>query len=130
MVEPIRLTGILQATTNPGSKDIKFVLSVSGHEPINCVAEYRVVGQIAAGLGTALEVLRMALAKAGAILPFVAERLQAYHIEKDQLASQVVMVLTTVSGIQYTFQMPSQNAIEIADRLRTEAAKERPMWHG
>jgi hypothetical protein len=123
MTEFSRLTGMPQAIPNSGTKDIRFVLSVENGEPIMCVARYGVAAQIAGGLGTALRVLQMALDSEGAMEQVAVEGLEQVHIEKDRWSDNVVLRLTTVQGIPYVFQVPSQSASEIADRLKTEAAK-------
>ena len=104
MSEPLRLTGMPQAIPNGDTKEIRFVLSVSDGDPIICVADYGVAAQIASGLGTALRVLRMALAEEGALARVAAEELETVHIEKDLLSDQVVMHLTTILGIPYDFR--------------------------
>jgi hypothetical protein len=123
MPEYLHITGMLQASPNADTKDIRFALSASEGPPIMCVARYGVAAQIASGLGTALGVLRMALASEMAIEPVAVEEVQAIHIQRDLLSDQIVLELTTKHGIPHIFQIPSQTASEFADRLRTEAAK-------
>jgi len=64
MPDYVRLTGLSDAAPNAVSKDVRFVLSTS-EQPLRCVARYGVAAQIAAGLGTALRLIRMALASQG-----------------------------------------------------------------
>ena len=123
MAEFLQLTGMPQAIPNGSSKDIRFILSVSEGESIMCRARYGVAAQIASGLGTALRMLRVTLAAEGTVEPVAAEDIQEIHIQKTLLADAVVVELVTTPGIPYIFQIPSQMAAELADRLKIEAAK-------
>jgi hypothetical protein len=88
-----------------------------------CVASYGVAAQISSGLGTAIQILRMELAVQGAMEPVAPLQIQVADIQKEQWSDAVVMQLITDLGVPYIFQFPSQKAFEIADRLKTEAAK-------
>jgi hypothetical protein len=118
-----RLTGMPQAIPNGDTKDIRFTLTTSEGPPLTCVARYGVIAQIAAGLGTALRVLQMALTSENATELVAVENLEDVHIQKDRWSDIVVLLLTTVQGIPYVFQVPSQSASEIADLLKSEATK-------
>ncbi len=121
-----RLTGMPEAIPNGSTGDIRFVLSVSEGEPIMCVARYGVAAQIAAGLGSALDVLRTALAAQGATEPVAPTEIREVRVQKAFLADMMVVELITTMGIPYIFQFPSQMSEAIADRLKTEAAKDHP----
>ena len=129
MSEFSRLTGMPQAVPNANTKDVRFVLSVSEGAPIMCVANYGVAAQIASGLGSAIRVLRMALASDGTMEPIAAEEIREIHVQKDQWSDVVLVQLTTVLAIPYTFQISSQMAAEIADRLKTESEKPTQTGH-
>jgi hypothetical protein len=122
MAEFLQVTGMPQAIPNGLSKDIRFILSVS-EKSLMCRARYGVAAQIASGLGTALRMLRVALAAEGTVEPVAAEDIQEIHIQKTLLADAVVVELVTTLGIPYIFQIPSRMAAELADRLKIEAAK-------
>jgi hypothetical protein len=121
--ELLHLTGMPQAIPNTETKDIRFALSVSEGEPVMCVAPYGVAVQISSGLGTATQVLRMALTAQGEIEPVAAEQIQLVQFQKEQWSDVILMQLTTVQGVPYIFQFPSQYASEIVAQLKTEAAK-------
>jgi hypothetical protein len=129
MPDYLRLTGMPQATPNSNTRDIRFDLSVSEGEPIMCVARYGVAAQIASGLGTALRVLQMALDSEGAFEQVAIDKLQEFHVQKDPWSDRVVLRLTTIQGIPYIFEIPSQNASEIAERLKTEGSKPTQAGH-
>jgi hypothetical protein len=127
MPEFLRLTGMPQAIPTSNTKDIRFVLSVLDGEPIICAAGYGVAAQISSGLGTALRSLRVALAGQNAWEQVATEQIREAHVQKDQLPGQVLVQLTSVLGVPYLFQFPPQAALQIAEWLKTEAAKESPM---
>jgi hypothetical protein len=129
MSEPLRLTGMPQATPNGISREIRFILTVKDAEPIMCVAGYGVAVQIASGLGTALRILRMDLEQVGVVEQVAIEDLRTVHVQKDLLSDSVVIQMINSLGIPYIFRIPCQNAIDIADRLKIEAATERPIGH-
>jgi hypothetical protein len=116
-----------QATTDGNTEDIRFVLDVKDDSPINCVADYGTASQIASGLGNAIRFLRAALSAKGAVVPLSVEHLSTFHVERNLLEEEVVMTVTTASGIPYLFQLPTQVALELSDQLRTEALKANPM---
>jgi hypothetical protein len=127
MPDPIRLTGMPQAASHGDTNDIRFVLEVRDDNPIFCVADYGAASQIAAGLGQALFVLRMELAAKGSVVPISAEHLSKIHVDRDLLSGSLVMTVTTLLGVPFVFQIPTQAALEFADQLRTEALKEMPL---
>jgi hypothetical protein len=127
MVGLLQLTGMPQAIPNTVTEDVRFVLNVSAGNPIICVAKYGVATQIASGLGTAVKVLRYGSERAprvGAGLDWTAQEIQ---VLKDHLTGDITLHLTTALGIPHIFQIPSQTALDIADRLRTEAMQNRPI---
>jgi hypothetical protein len=129
MSDFLPITGMIQVTPNSNTRNIRFVLSVSEGQPIMCVASYGVAAQIASGLGSALRILRMVLASEGAIEPVAPETLSEVHIQRGTFDESVVMELRTTFGIPYLFQIPRQSALEIAERLKSEAEKTIPMGH-
>lgn len=124
MTEFLQLTGIPQIVPNSETRDIRFVLSVSDGGSIKCRSDYGTTAQIAAGLGTALKILQTTLESEGSFVELPAEKLEQVHIQKDQWSDNVFLRLTTMQGIPYVFQIPSQNALELSDLLKTEGSKE------
>jgi hypothetical protein len=127
MVGLLQLTGMPQAIPNTVTEDVRFVLNVSAGNPIICVAKYGVATQIASGFGTAVKVLRMALNARQGWERVSTEQLQEIQVLKDHLTGDITLHLTTALGIPHIFQIPSQTALDIADRLRTEAMQNRPI---
>jgi hypothetical protein len=124
MPESARITGMPLFTPNIVTKDITFVLSVEGSEPIDCVANFGAAAQIASSFGTALRVLRMALEEQSAWVTVATELLRAVDVQKSPLSGDIIMQATTTQGVPYIFRIPPQMAIALADRLRTEALKD------
>jgi hypothetical protein len=116
-----RLTGLEGALPNALSKDIRLIFKTP-KSSLLCIARYGVAAQIAAGLGIATRMLRMAMAVEGA----AAESISETHVVKNLLSDSVLVVLATPQGIPYTFDIPSQTAIDISEKLRTEATRSHP----
>ena len=127
MPDPIRLTGMPQATPNGITEDVLFVLEAGADDPIHCVADYGTVTQIASGLGNAIRLLRATLSAKGSVVPVSAEYLSTIHVERSLLSEDVIMTVTTAAGIPFLFQIPIQVALALSDQLRTEALKANPM---
>lgn len=125
--DPIRLTGMPQAVPNGDTGDISFVLEARDDNPIICVADYEAASQIASGLGNAIRLLRAVLSAKGSIVPVSAEYLSTIHVERALLSEDLIMTVTTASGVPFLFQIPIPVALEFADLLRTEALKANPM---
>lgn len=53
----------------------------------------------------------------------VAEELRECLVERDRWEDVVIMRLISLHGVPYTFAIPPQNALEIAERLKSEAQK-------
>ena len=126
MSETCIITGMPQAVPNIVKKVIRFTFTTVEGNIFSFEAPFGVAGQVAAGLGMALRVLRTALSSQNAVEPVAAEPIQQVHIQKAFLTDDVIVQLTTHSGIPFSFQIPSQSAEEIADRLKTEAQKKFP----
>ena len=116
---------MVRAIPNSQTKEVRFVLDVEEGKPLVCTAPYGIIAQMASALGSAATILRTFLA--GSAVKVAAEPLHEVHIEKDLLSNDVLVRVRTVAGIPYTFQIRPQDAVRIADRLRTEAQAERPM---
>lgn len=120
-----RLTGMPEAIPNGSTKDIRFALSIPDGEPILCVAGYGVAAQIASGLGKALDMLRAALTSQGAVEMIAPIEIREIHIQKAPLGEVMVLELITTLGIPYSFQFPLRISEALAERLKTEAGKDR-----
>ena len=123
MTEFTRLTGMPQSIPNGATKDIRFVLSVEGGEPLACVATYGVAAQIASGLGTSLSFLTVDLEKVQSYELVAPHQLVRADIQKDEWSDQVFLKLTTDQGIPYIFQFHVQNAVALSERLKIEGSK-------
>jgi hypothetical protein len=123
MSDNVRLTGLPQATPNVESKDVSFTLLVDKGDPIPCVASYGVAVQIAAALGTALNILQLAIDASHGAEKMAVEQLQNVNAQRDLFSESVVLRLTTVQGIPYLFELPCQSALQLAEKLKSEAAK-------
>lgn len=127
MNNPLRLIGMSEAVPNMNSKDIRFVLLVEGAPPLIYAGAYGVIAQIVTGLATALDSLKMALAQERAVVQISQIPIRQIQVQKALLAEDVVIEITSALGVPYVFQVPSQFAIELADRLKTAASQERPI---
>lgn len=127
MPDPIRLTGMPQATPNGITEDIRFVLETGHDNPIYCIADYAAASQMASGLGNAIRLLRAALSAKGSVVPVSAEHLSTIHVDRSLLSGDLIMTVTTALGVPFSFQIPIQVALELSDQLRTEALKANPM---
>ena len=112
------------AIPNGETKDIRFLLSVETGDPIFCVADYGIAGQIASTLGAALDLLRAGLIAEGAAVPIPAQELREIRIQKSLLEEIMIIELITTMGIPFVFQFPVRMAEALSDRLKNEAGKD------
>ena len=121
-----RVTGIPVAIPNGATKDIRFVLTVENGEDFLGVANYGVAIQVASTLGAALDLLRTGLTAQGEAVSIPAPQIREVRINKTLLGDMMAVELITTMGFPFVFQFPVHMSESIADRLRSEAAKDRP----
>lgn len=129
MPKLVRLTGLRSGDINPAVQEIRFVLAVGNARPMSFVAKFGVLSHIVSGLARMLMELEKVMRSSGQTTPSAAEEVTASHIQLDQMSGAILMRLTTVNGIPYTFALPRQGAAQIAEQLQSESARKNPAGH-
>jgi hypothetical protein len=119
-----RLIGIAGGGVDPQALEIKFDIATDGGAPLSCIMKYGAATQIIGALGRMFSALQeFAQKQKGRMEAVASEQIAAAHIQKDRFSGLVIFQVTTPAGIPYNFEMPSQVASDIADRLKTESGK-------
>lgn len=127
MNNPVHLTGMPEVVPNTGTKEIRFLLTASDGPPVIYAGTYGVIAQIISGLATAFDILKAALVQEGGVVQIAPIPIRHIQIQKALLADQVLIEITSALGVPYAFEVPVQDAIRIADRLKSAASEDRPM---
>ena len=123
MAKRYRLTGLPKGAVDTQEREIQFELSVAHERPLSFVARYGPAAQVISGLGRMLAELRRVLDEAKGMESTAAEAVATVQVQRDRWHDVVLVHLTTPEGVPYTFALPPQVAIGIADQLKTESAK-------
>jgi hypothetical protein len=121
-----RITGMPQAIPNGLTKDIRFIMTIENGEPVAFVSHYGVAIQIASTLGAAVDLLRTGLTAQGEAVSIPAPQIREVRINKTLLGDMMAIELITTMGFPFVFQFPVHMSESIADRLKSEAVKDRP----
>lgn len=116
------LRGLKDAAVDPDRREVYFALSVKNGPSPDFVGDAGVVRQIAGALGRMAFELRLPGPEATA-----AEKVDRYTVQRDPLSEVVILRMMTPEGIPYTFGIPLIAAADIAERLKTESAKAKPV---
>jgi hypothetical protein len=107
---------------NAEKQEIDFSLAVSDGRPLGFIAKIGVAEQIISGLGRMVRDLRQPKPQMTA-----AEDVAEYLVQRDAFGGPVLLRFVTPHGVPYTFALPAVAASDIAERLKTESQKERPV---
>ncbi|MGO9545837.1 MAG: hypothetical protein ACLPPF_13740 [Rhodomicrobium sp.] len=126
---PQRLTGIVTATPNTGTRDIRFAIEMADGSSAEFVAGFGAMEQLLSNLGMALHALTIALREQQGWEGVPVIPLREIQAQKNPLTDHILMNVITVLGVPFRFEFPPAIALALADRLRSEALKESEIGH-
>jgi hypothetical protein len=116
-----RLLGISNVRGHQETLDFDITIAVDREEPIEAIANLPVIEQMLPVLSLLAQAVREQLSGTAQVV--VAQDVSQVTVEKDPWQDQIVIRFLSPEGIPHTFAVPPKNALEIADRLKSEAAK-------
>ena len=122
MRQPLRVAGLTDGSVDLDKKELSFTLSIRGRDPYRFVADFGAATQVIGALGRMWAEFRSRLDQQGGVAPISAEQVSASHVQKERWTDVVLLQLITPAGIPYSFAIPTRDAADIADRLKTESA--------
>ena len=118
-----RLRGISQGKIDTKTDELRFNLTVDENRSVSFVTEYGTLVHVMGALGQLFVALRDVVhQKKHPVLTF-ADEVASALIQRDRWANVVLIQLTTLQGIPHTFALSSEEAVQMAEKLKTEAAK-------
>ena len=116
-----RLLGISNVRGHQDTLDFDVTIAVDGRKPIEAIVAFPVVEQMLQALSLLAKAAREHLS--GTVQAVVAQDVHQVIVEKDRWEDLIVIRFLSIEGIPHTFAVPPKNALDIAERLKTEAAK-------
>lgn len=124
-----KLVGIPKGHVDTEKDEIHFTLNMSDREPLSFVARYGAAAQVISSLGRMFLELQKILRQKNKMESIAAEELHSTVIYKEKFSDRVILQIVTDKGVPYTFALPTKDAADIADQLKTESAKPTQTGH-
>lgn len=123
MSKTYRLLGLPSCAIDTQTNEIKFDLAVSNGNPVSFIAKYGIIAQMLAGLARPASQLRDRLNSIGTPETVYPEAVVEVGVQQNKITGVILVELINQQGIPYTFALPPQTAIRMADLLKSETSK-------
>jgi hypothetical protein len=125
-----RVNAMKHGSVNLDTDEITFDLIVeTKQDPISFIVSYTSFMQILYGLGKLHATVQRSLREKKSMQAISAEDVAVTHIQKDRWKDVVLLQITNSEGVPYTFAIPPDIAIDMAEQLKTESAKPHQTGH-
>jgi hypothetical protein len=123
MASPQRVNGLPTGHMDGANHEIFFELSTPQGHKLPFVAKFGVASQIVSSLARMVRQMEGIMRSQNVAASTAVEMVAEAHVQKERWQDLVILRFVSAGGVPYTFGIPSAEAAQLAEMLKTESAK-------